>query len=77
MNNEDDIIEYLKVRNILTNRGRSFICEVCKKKTSFNELYDSYFCKECDRWNEKACNDPKCYHCSKRPDKPSKAQRAT
>lgn len=41
------------------------------KKLSYNERYDCYFCETCDIWCEKNCNDPTCYFCVGRPEKPS------
>lgn len=41
----------------------------CEK--TYNETFDAYFCKTCDRWLEKNCGDKACEFCASRPDKPS------
>lgn len=46
-------------------------CKTCSKKLWYNESYDAYFCINCCKWTESACNDPKCSFCRNRPPKPN------
>lgn len=39
----------------------------------YSDKYDSYYCPACDVWTERACSDPSCSFCSKRPVRPSDA----
>lgn len=48
----------------------SSVCKNCKKKCTYNQQYDSLFCKRCNIWNEKICSDEKCFFCALRPDVP-------
>lgn len=45
-------------------------CEKCNSKLSYNEKWDSYYCYKCNVWTEKQCDDPKCFYCPNRPEKP-------
>jgi len=49
-----------------------FNCKECKKKLSYNEKHDAYYCKRCNIWNEKNCGFEKCCFCRDRPEKPLK-----
>jgi len=48
-------------------------CTKCGTALRYDEGYDAYYCHECDEWAETKCDDPKCFYCIGRPDKPSKA----
>ena len=51
------------------------INHVCGIKPSYDSYYDADFCKRCDKWISKACDDPDClYHCTTRPEKPSQVK---
>jgi len=41
----------------------SYICKKCGKKTKYSEEYDTYYCLDCNIWNESQCSDPDCYYC--------------
>lgn len=45
--------------------------EKCKHKLKYNERFDAYYCSKCDRWQEKECDDKKCFFCVPRPERPS------
>lgn len=45
-------------------------CEICNSELSYNERFDAYFCVKCNDWKEKNCNDPACFYCNERPEKP-------
>lgn len=47
----------------------NFTCN-CGARFSYHELYDAYFCSECNVWKEKACTDPNCSFCKNRPENP-------
>lgn len=53
-------------------------CAVCSLPTEYNAVFDIFFCRPCNRWNEEIgdCEDPECEFCSERrkgvPDKPLK-----
>lgn len=52
----------------------SDVCPECgKSDTFYYDRFDAVCCLFCDEWLEKACSDPLCTYCSKRPDKPSEA----
>ena len=42
----------------------------CGHKAKYSEKYDSYYCKECNKWLEGPCHNKSCDICSKRPNKP-------
>jgi hypothetical protein len=44
----------------------------CGNRLKYNERYDAYYCDVCNRWNEKKCEDEKCFFCPDRPEKPIK-----
>lgn len=46
-------------------------CLNCGEALSYNEKYDSYFCKLCNQWTEKTCKEPRCCYCPNRPEKPT------
>jgi hypothetical protein len=52
-----------------------FHCETCKNDFEYNERYDAYFCRTCDEWTEKKCDDDKCWYCVGRGEKPSNLNR--
>lgn len=45
-------------------------CHICGAYTLYSFEYDASFCPLCNDWREKACSDPECCYCSKRPDTP-------
>lgn len=45
-------------------------CKICDGDMALYQRYDAYFCPECNEWGEKACEDPDCYFCQERPEKP-------
>lgn len=47
-----------------------YTCPNCKRKTSYNEMFDSYFCKKCNIWTSQGCGDVDCFFCKNRPEKP-------
>lgn len=49
---------------------RHKICEGCGKLAQYSPDYDSYLCLKCNEFLDKKCDDPKCYYCPKRPDRP-------
>lgn len=50
------------------------ICPNCNGRNIFYyDRFDALCCLSCDTWLEKACGDPLCQYCSKRPDTPSEA----
>jgi len=46
------------------------VCEACGERALYNYTYDSYLCPKCNEFLEKKCDDPKCFYCPKRPDRP-------
>jgi hypothetical protein len=36
----------------------------------YADLYDAYFCHDCNEWLEERCKDPACEECAERPDRP-------
>lgn len=36
----------------------------------YADLYDAYFCRDCNEWLEATCNDPDCEECAERPERP-------
>lgn len=34
------------------------------------DKYDAWACMTCNKWKDKACNDPQCQFCSNRPETP-------
>ena len=36
----------------------------------YSQMYDSYYCAECNKWLDEKCTDATCCYCSERPDKP-------
>lgn len=43
----------------------------CDHQRSYSEQYDSYYCKQCDKWFENKCGEPECEFCKNRPKNPS------
>lgn len=37
---------------------------------SYSEEYDSFYCKDCNKWLEDKCNDSTCEYCLNRPPNP-------
>jgi hypothetical protein len=46
-------------------------CEECEGLILYDERHDSFFCKECDKWRNKVCEDKTCFYCVGRAEKPS------
>lgn len=46
-------------------------CPECLERLSYNDEFDSIYCKPCDDWYDTACEDPSCEYCVERPEKPS------
>jgi hypothetical protein len=46
----------------------------CNDTKQYSELYDAYYCPECNIWLESKCDDPECDYCPKRPDQPNQNQ---
>ena len=51
------------------------LCSKCGTLVSYNEQFDTYYCKKCNVWLEPACSDKNCEYCSKRPKKPKVTQK--
>jgi hypothetical protein len=49
-------------------------CPECKKRKSYSEFYDAFYCNYCDIWLERLCSDRKCKICAMLPDKPSEVR---
>lgn len=50
-------------------------CKMCLVRLSYNNEFDAFYCKACDFWDYKGCNDPQCYfQCLERPNKPSECK---
>jgi hypothetical protein len=47
-------------------------CQKCNATMIYHEEFDAHFCPECNEWQERACSDPECEFCSKRPPHPLK-----
>src|SRR3989344_415289 len=47
-------------------------CKNCKRKISYHDKYDAYYCRFCNIWLEQKCGDKKCESCSIRPIQPLK-----
>lgn len=47
-------------------------CKHCGCTVCFNEGFDAHYCPECNIWLENICNDPTCFFCPQRPEKPLK-----
>jgi hypothetical protein len=42
----------------------------CNETKQYSEQYDTYYCRECNKWLEDICNDRECLFCNTRPLKP-------
>ena len=47
------------------------LCTHCFEPIKYSTKYDTFYCKECDKWFETTCSDINCEFCAKRPNKPS------
>jgi len=45
----------------------SHFCLDCNSKKLYSEDYDTYYCRECDKWLEEQCSDIYCEYCARRP----------
>lgn len=45
-------------------------CKMCKFNFVYHEMYDAYFCPNCNEWAESKCNDKNCKYCANRPHHP-------
>lgn len=55
-------------------RGRSLVnedCIVCGTRLKYSKKYGALYCPKCDAWRSEKCNNPDCWECNNRPDKPS------
>ena len=46
------------------------VCAKCLVYYKYDERYDSYFCKDCNEWASKKCDEYSCFFCRDRPEKP-------
>lgn len=46
----------------------------CNDTKEYSEQFDTYYCKECNKWLESTCEDPTCEFCKKRPQQPNSEQ---
>lgn len=46
-------------------------CIVCGSRLRYSKKYGALYCHTCDAWRSAKCNDPDCWACNNRPDKPS------
>ncbi len=46
------------------------LCPKCQQPRIYSDVYDAYFCPQCNMWLESACSDPNCEYCRNRPEKP-------
>lgn len=51
-------------------RERRTQCNRCGQELERHPDYDAQFCRPCNRWTEAKCPDPRCAHCSRRPERP-------
>ena len=42
----------------------------CGNKKLYSEGYDTYYCRECNKWLEEKCSDVYCEYCARRPPTP-------
>ena len=76
MKNRKRSLCYYKNQNKWNLYGSWFpkICPYCgNEKLYIYWKYDAVCCPCCDIWIEKACSDPNCEYCAKRPSTPSEA----
>ena len=62
------------VNDMTINKKYMPSCPVCERKDKnifLIEEVDTYCCKKCNIWLEKKCQDPKCFFCPYREEKPS------
>jgi hypothetical protein len=45
-------------------------CYKCGGDRTFSDVYDSYYCQNCNMWLEDLCPDEDCGYCKNRPEKP-------
>ena len=45
-------------------------CQYCDRPVFYNERHDAYGCKICNYWLVSVCEDPKCFYCTDRPERP-------
>lgn len=49
-------------------------CQICETESLFfYDRFDAVCCLNCDEWMDKACSNPDCPYCSRRPATPSEA----
>ncbi len=68
--NELKIILQSMNSHIIESERTSRICDKCGNNLYLSYKHDALFCPKCNKWKEKACDDPNCEYCSGRPDKP-------
>ncbi|MFE8700456.1 hypothetical protein ACFYKX_07515 [Cytobacillus sp. FJAT-54145] len=45
-------------------------CSNCQANLIYYDEFDAYFCAYCNEWKESKCEDPTCFYCPNRPNKP-------
>ena len=43
----------------------------CGSERKYFQRHDAYYCELCNKWLEPTCDDPDCWFCPDRPEKPS------
>jgi hypothetical protein len=42
----------------------------CGDEGTYSDAVDAYYCARCNEWCEPRCDDPECWYCADRPEKP-------
>ena len=42
-------------------------CPKCRAIKTYSDMYDSYYCGQCNEWLEDICTDRECFYCNNRP----------
>ena len=72
----DDVVGKLRAATRLTPpwtpgfEERQRKCNRCGLPWEYNPDYDASFCRRCNRWLERGCEDPNCDFCANRPARP-------
>lgn len=56
-------------------KRKLYTCKNCGEIASYNERFDSFFCKDCNVWLESQCDDEHCSYCAHRPLTPDATRR--
>lgn len=61
----------MKVMEITMTNKEYASCPTCQGEVICVNAFDAYACRACNRWFERACKDPNCTYCVKRPKHPN------